>query len=410
MNVLWLTDGLPYPADAGSRIRDFHLIREVARTSTVHLFSLVLPGEPTEPGQLREFCKSIEIFVLPGFLSRRQLGSFLRSILARRPLAAFPFCCAEAIHRLQAIMAREKIDVFQVEHSLLAAYIDATPRKGACRTVLSLHNVCFEQYRQMARLDVGLAARTLYRLKAIAMSKAERHYIPRFDCCVVVSAAEHELLQREVPEARTVVIENGVDCSQLRPLPESPGSGLLFVGVMGYPPNCDGLMFFARSILPRIRSSVPDAKLFVVGQAPPARVKALGRKTGIEVTGYVNDILPYYRLSKVTVVPLRAGGGTRLKILESMALGRAVVSTTIGCAGLEVRHGVHLLIADGPQQFADCVVQLLRNDALRAELVGNARRMVEERYDWANIGGQLALAHREIVAGAPPLGQRSAHL
>ena len=399
MNVLWLTFGLPYPADAGARIRDFHLIREVARTSRIHLFSLVLPDGPTDVGRLRGFCKSIETFVLPRPLYGRQVVSFIRSSLARRPLAAFPFYCAEAVNRLQAIFAREKIDIFQVEHSLLAAYLDAVPREGSCRTVLSLHNVCFEQYRQMARLEVGFAARALYRLKAFAMSNSERHYIPRFDCCIVVSAAERDLLQRALPEVRAVVIENGVDCAQLQPLPESsPGSGLLFAGVMDYPPNTDGVMLFARSILPRIRAFVPDVKLFVVGHSPPARVRALGREPGIEVTGYVKEILPYYRLSKVVVVPLRAGGGTRLKILESMALGRAVVSTTAGCAGLEVCHGVHLLIADDPQQFADCVVQLLGDDALRTELAGNARRLVEQHYDWPMLGRRLASAHREILA------------
>jgi glycosyltransferase involved in cell wall biosynthesis len=325
--------------------------------------------------------------------------SFIRCSLARRPLAAFPYYCAEAVSRLQGTIAREKIDIFQVEHSLLGAYLDAAPRQGSCRTVLSLHNVCFEQYRQIARLEIGFAARALYRLKAFAMSKAERHYIPRFDCCVVVSTAERELLQRALPGVRAVVIENGVDCAQLQPLPESASAlGLLFAGVMDYPPNTDGVMLFARSILPRIRAFVPDVKLFVVGHAPPARVKALGREPGIEVTGYVSDILPYYRLSKVTVVPLRAGGGTRLKILESMALGRAVVSTTAGCAGLEVCHGVHLLVADHPQQFADCVVQLLGDDALRTELAGNARRLVEQRYDWPTIGRRLASAHREILA------------
>ena len=325
--------------------------------------------------------------------------SFIRCCLARRPLAAVPFYCADTIGRLRAIISREQIDILQVEHSLLAVYLEAAPRGGTCRTVLSLHNVCFEQYRQMARLDVGFAARVLYRLKAFAMSKAERHYVRRVDCCVVVSTAERELLQRALPEVRPVVIENGVDCAQLKPLPESPsGSGLLFAGVMGYPPNADGVMLFARSILPRIRAFVPDVKLFVVGHSPAARVKALGREPGIEVTGSVNDILPYYRLSKVTVVPLRAGGGTRLKILESMALGRAVVSTTSGCAGLEVRPGAHLLVADDPQQFADCVVQLLGDDALRTELAGNARRLVERQYDWPTIGERLALTHREILA------------
>jgi len=398
MNVLWLTFGLPYPPDSGVRTRDFHLIREAARTSRIHLFSLLPPGAPTDVGQLRDFCKSVETFALPRPLSGRQLVSLILTIRARRPIGAFPYYCAEAARRLQGIITREKIDVFQVEHSLLAAYLEAAPRHGTCRTVLSLHNVCFEQYRQMARLDVGPAARALYRLKALAMSSSERHYIPGFDCCVVVSAAERELLQRVLPGVRAVVIENGVDCTQLQPLPNSlSDSCLLFAGVMDYPPNTDGVMFFARCILPRVRASFPGVKLLVVGHSPPARVKALGQEPGIEVTGYVKDILPYYRLSKVAVVPLRAGGGTRLKILEAMALGRAVVSTTIGCAGIEVHHGVHLLVADAPQQFADCVVQLLDDDGLRAELIGNARRLVEQRYDWPTIGGRLASLHREIL-------------
>ena len=399
MNVLWLTYGLPYPADSGARIRDFHLIRQAARTSRIHLFSLLPPGDPTDAGQLQDFCKSIETFALPGPHSGRQLVGFIRCCLAKRPLAAFPFYFAETARRLRSIIAREKIDILQIEQSLLAAYLDAAPPDGTCRTVLSLHNVCFEQYRQMARLEVGLAARALYRLKAFAMSRAERHYIPRFDCCVVVSPAERELLQRVLPEVKPVVIENGVDCARLKPLPESPsGSALLFAGVMGYPPNSDGAMLFARSILPRIRASVPDVKLFVVGHSPTVGMKRLGRAPGIEVTGSVNDILPYYRLSKVSVVPLRAGGGTRLKILESMALGRAVVSTTPGCAGLEVTHGAHLLVADDPQQFAECVVQLLGDDALRTKLTRNARRLVERQYDWPTIGERLTLAHREILA------------
>jgi sugar transferase (PEP-CTERM/EpsH1 system associated) len=398
MNVLWLTFGLPHPADAGARIRDFHLIRETARCSAIHLFSLLPLGAPTDVGELGDFCKSIETFVLPPPLSGPQLVNFIRSGLARRPLAAFPYYCAEAANRLQDIIEQEKIDIFQVEHSLLAAYLDAAPRQGTCRTVLSLHNVCFEQYRQMARLEVGIAARALYRLKGFAMSNSERHYIPQFDCCIVASTVEREFLQQVLPEVRAVVIENGADCARLQPLPECPsGSGLLFAGVMDYPPNVDGVMLFARSILPRIRAFVPDVKLSVVGHSPPARVKALGREPGIEVTGYVRDILPYYRRSKVTVVPLRAGGGTRLKILEAMALGRPVVTTGVGCAGLDVRDGVHLLVADDPQQFAYCVVQLLRDDALRAELVANARRLVEQRYDWPAIGRRLALLHRQIL-------------
>ena len=307
MNVLWLTFGLPYPPDAGARIRDFCLIREAARTSSIHLFSLIFPGSPTDAAPLKDYCKSIGTFVLPPLLKPGTLMNFFRTGLTRRPIAAFPYHFALVVNHLQSIIAREKIDIFQVEHSLLAPYLNAVPRQAACRTVLSLHNVCFDQYRQMADLDLGVAARAEYRLKALAMRNSERHYIPRYDCCVVVSKEDRELVEGALPGVRAVVIENGVDCAQLQLLPESPnGSGLLFAGVMGYPPNEDGAMFLARSILPNVRASVPDIKLWVVGHAPSKRVKALASEPGIEVTGWVEDILPYYRLAKVIVVPLRA--------------------------------------------------------------------------------------------------------
>jgi sugar transferase (PEP-CTERM/EpsH1 system associated) len=398
MNVLWLTYGLPFPADAGGRIRDFHLIREAARASRIHLFSLLPAGAPASVGELRDFCSSIETFPIPRFSPGRQFPNLVRSAW-RRPVAALPYYSAAAVSRLRQVIEREKIEVFQIEHSLLAAYVDAVPRRGTCRTVLSLHNVCFEQYRQMAHLEVGLTARALYQLKAFAMRRAESHYLPQFDCCLVTSAADRELVQQLVPGLRSLIVENGVDCERLQPLPDSPsGTALLFAGVMDYPPNAEGAIFFARSVLPRIRSSLPDVRFLVVGHSPAPSVRALGQEPGIEVTAYVPDILPYYRRSRIVVVPLRAGGGTRLKILEAMALGRAVVSTSAGCAGLEVCHGVHLLVADDPRQFADCVLRVLKDNSLRAELTANARRLVEQHYDWAALGKRLNEAHRETLA------------
>jgi glycosyltransferase involved in cell wall biosynthesis len=314
-------------------------------------------------------------------------------LLLSRPIGAWRNFFPEAAARIREIALAERPAVVQIEHSLLMGYIDAVPAGIGCRTVLSLHNVAFEQYRRMARLDCGIPARVGYRLKSSIMRRAEMGYVRRFDCCVTVSIAESDLLTDLLPPVRPVVIENGVDCTALQPLLPAPPAALLFAGVMDYPPNADAVVFFCRRILPLIRSRVPDVNLFIVGHSPPPRVVALAREPGVAVTGHVEDMRDYYARSSVAIVPLRAGGGTRLKIMESMALGRPVVSTTIGCEGLDVQDNVHLLIADDPTHFAECVVRLLLEPVLRDRISAEARLLVEQRYDWPAIGKRLIAAY-----------------
>jgi glycosyltransferase involved in cell wall biosynthesis len=232
------------------------------------------------------------------------------------------------------------------------------------------------------------------------MRRTETRYIPRFDCCLTVSRAQSALVTRLLPSVRPAVVENGVDCAALRPLPHG-GAALLFAGVMDYPPNADAAVFFCRSIMPLVRPLIPDAKLLIVGHSPPSQVRRLAGEPGVTVAGYVEDLIPWYSQAAVTVVPLRAGGGTRLKILESMALGRPVVSTTIGCEGLEVEHNRHILIADTPERFAGCVTRLLLDPALRDRIAAEARRLVEERYNWPAIGKRLLDVYNGLVRELP---------
>jgi len=344
MKILWITFGVPYPPDSGVRQRDFHLIREVSRDARIFLFCLVPQRGATDPGRLREFCDCVETWPMPRGLPPLRL-------LLRITAGAWRNFFPQAAARIAEIVRAEKPDVVQIEHSLLAAYRDPLPTNG--RTVLSLHNLASEQYRRFARMESALPARAAYRLKSWLMWRAETHYLPEFDRCLTVSRTDQEHLARLLPAARTAVVENGVDCAALRPLAPG-GASLLLAGTMNYPPNADAAVFFCRSILPLIRSRIPDAGLLIAGHAPPLKVQRLARDPGVTVTGYVEDMLPCYAQTSVSVVPLRAGGGTRLKILESMALGRPVVSTTIGCEGLEVEHDQHLLIADGPEEFAAC--------------------------------------------------------
>ncbi len=397
MKVLWVTFGLPYPPDTGFRQRDFHLIREISRHAEIALFSLIPPGGVTVPGELARICARVETWEMP----RRMppLGG-----LAHIPAGAWRNFYPEAAARLAAMAQAEQPDIVQIEHSLLAAYRDALPPSLCTRTVLSLHNVAFHQYRRMASLSTNPATRAAYRLKSWLMRRAEAHYLRRYDAIVTVSARESELLTTLVAPLHPTVIENGVDCETLRPLPPG-GAALLFTGVMNYPPNADAAVFFARSILPRIRAEVPDVKFIVAGHSPLPCVRGLAADPDIEVTGSVADLRPYYERAAVNVVPLRAGGGTRLKILESMALGRPVVSTTIGCEGLDVEHDHHLLISDRPEEYADCVTRLLREPALRQRLAAAARELVETRYDWRAIAQRLLNLYGDLTREASP--QRS---
>jgi len=202
-------------------------------------------------------------------------------------------------------------------------------------------------------------------------------------------------LRERAPETPVKVIPNAVCPAAL--LSESSGTNtLLFVGTMSYPPNADAVRFFCKQIFPLIRQRVPDVKLCVVGLEPPPEVRALEALGNIVVTGEVEDLTEYYRQAQVVIVPMRAGAGTRLKILEAMALGRPVVSTSVGCEGLAVRHGEHLMVADQPADFAGQVIELLANHEQRRRLCQRARRLVEQHHDWNVIGEQFLNLFRQL--------------
>jgi len=380
-------------------MRDFHLIREVSRQAPVVLCSLAARPEDRDRAEaLRGDCVAVEVFE-PGRRSAwEHLGSLIGGSAAGRPLAMHPFFFPRFATRIRELIVRHRVDILQVEHSILAGYREAVPPGHGCRTILSFHNVASRQYGRLPHLDLPIRERLLFRVKARLMRRWEARHSARFDHCLVVSPAERDLLHREDPSLPITVVENGVDARQRPPLDEAEaGNALLFVGVMGYEPNEDAARYFCGRILPLVEREVPDVRLLIVGHAPREAVRRLADRGNVTVTGSVKDVLPYYRRARVSVVPLRAGGGTRLKILESMALGRPVVSTSIGCEGLAVEDGVHLLVADDPETFARRVIGLLRSPERRTGLALQARRLVEEHYDWAVIGEKLLAVYRRLM-------------
>jgi glycosyltransferase involved in cell wall biosynthesis len=392
VKVLAVTYGLPFPLFEGSKIRDHCLLRAMASEAEVHLLCFCKDDpDPQDLGPLPSFCSSVETYSVPS--SKTPLG-LLPHLMCGRPLATFPFYFSEFAARITDLAQKHRVDVVQVEHSFLASYLAAIP--PGCVRVQSLHNIGESQYASMARMERTSPAAWL---KALAMRGWEAEWAGRFDGVITVSQQEKDWLLRRSPHAPVTVIPNGVDCSALQPLPEpAAGNDLLFIGTLGYPPNADAVRWLVEAILPRVRLSVPDARLVVVGRSPGSDLRSLARAGAFELHADVPEILPYYGRCRVSLVPLRAGGGTRLKILEAMALERPVVSTSTGCEGLAVSHGTQLLIGDSPEALSAQIVSVLMNEALRRSLVRSARQFVELNHDWPALGRRQIAFYNQLMA------------
>lgn len=398
MNVLILTRGLPYPPNSGARIHDFHLIRELSRQARVVVCSII-QFQREIPDELRRLCHAVVTFRPKPHSHVELLNAIWRGWKAGRPAALNQLFFDQVAGRIRGMIEDHSIDIVQIEHSQLAGYVDAVPSNCKAIKLLSFHNLGWVQARRDVRLRVDSGHRALAIFNALTMWGWEPWYAERFDACVAVSEADAARLRRRNPLLRVAVIENGADCDRLRPLPETAkGSDLLFVGTLAYPPNADGILFFCDKILPIVRRKAPDARLVVVGREPPRALKLVARRDGVTLVDNADSVVPYYERARLCVVPLRAGSGTRLKILEAMALGRPVVTTSVGCEGLELHDGSDVLIADHPHDFAEQVLKILREPALGRQLARQARAVVESRYDWHKIGDNLLGLYRQLLA------------
>lgn len=272
------------------------------------------------------------------------------------------------------------------------------PRALPCPAVLFTHNVEAEIWRRHAETAANPIARRLLATQWRRMLRFERGALARFDLVLTVSEADSMTFSRLYGNAASAyhVVPTGVDTEYFAPIAaDTSNTGtpdLVFTGSMDWLPNEDAMIFFVREILPQIREIEPAVTLSIVGRAPTPAVTRLAEQRGITVTGRVDDVRPHVGAASVYVVPLRIGGGTRLKIFEAMAMGKAVVSTTVGAEGLPVTNGRDIVIADTPADFADAVVSLLSDREKRQRLERAARRLVVERYDWSAVARELEAA------------------
>ncbi|HEX4215200.1 MAG TPA: glycosyltransferase family 4 protein [Candidatus Dormibacteraeota bacterium] len=303
---------------------------------------------------------------------------------------------------LASLIGERSFDVIDLEFPDLAHYLPA--RRPPL--ILDTHEIAHDLAHQMARGDVGLDRRVYASLNWRKVRREELAAFRAADGICACSATDERRILAEVPTARTRVIPNAADTEFYRSRPTDPapdGRTILFFALLSTFPNHDGVLFLLREIWPRIAAARPDARLKIVGSHPPAEVLAQAGPR-IEVTGFVEDLRPHIASAAVSVVPLRIGGGTRLKVVESLAMSKAIVSTRIGAEGIELKPGEEILLEDDAEAFADAVIRLLDDPALAARMGAAGRRRAEETYSWAAAASTLDGFFHELLwsrAGVP---------
>jgi glycosyltransferase involved in cell wall biosynthesis len=301
---------------------------------------------------------------------------------------------------LDRLLASQEFDLVQVE----SVQMMGLRVNGICPVVLDEHNVESELLRQVARTESSTSRRVFAAIEAAKLRREELRSWASVDGCVLTSSVDEATVRSLAPKVATRVVPNGVDLEAFRPLPGDVDSdSIVFVGAINYRPNTDAVLFFAREVLPRIHQVRPSAVFTVVGGGVP-RVVARLAADHVRLAGPVTDIRPHLAGAGVVVAPLRAGGGTRLKVLEALAMGKAVVSTSVGCEGLAVRNLEHLLIADEPEEFAEGVLRLMADPDLRSRLGRAGRTLVQREYGWDHALECLEQFHAELTGD--PVGTR----
>jgi polysaccharide biosynthesis protein PslH len=401
MKILFVTPFLPSPPRFGGQRRLDGLMRSLAKNHQLSVISFNASDEFQQPSldATQAYCREVFTFPDMEFRDRRDKRllqarslvsrfSFEHLLLARR---------REFLARLQGLVDSGEFDIVQVEFAQMAAFRFSRRKAQRYRTLLDEHNIEYDIVKRTAEAE-GSAARRLYSsIDWRKLKREERSAWRWFDGVALTSERDATMLRQLEPAAPTAVIPNGVDIQQFRPATSAPDrDSLLFFGAMNYYPNHDGIMYFVSEIWPRILAKRPTTKLWVVGPAPES-VRAL-QSENIEVTNFVDAVEPYIDRAAAVIVPLRLGGGTRLKIVEAMSKAKPIVSTRVGAEGIDVVHDQHALLSDDPQGFADQVERVLSDDALATRLGQAARGLAEASYGWPSLVGRLEAFYEKLLS------------
>jgi glycosyltransferase involved in cell wall biosynthesis len=396
MRILFLSAWFPHPATNGSQLRIAQLLRQLAPRHEVHLLSFSdAPATPDVPAAMTSLCRSLEIVPQPLFDPRRVRARL--GFLSRRPRWLVDTHSPEMAARIAAAVAAPPgFDVIVASQTSMAAY---APWFGSVPALFE--EVELAPWSGQFRHAPSLVTRVRFGLTWTKHRRYLASLLPRFRACTVVSEEERRLLTEAAPAYRPVeVIPNCVDLVSYADVRETPiPDTLIYTGSFRYLANHDAMQWFISEILPRVRAVRPGVELRITGDAGGRSVPP---GAGVRHCGHVDDIRPLVAQSWISLAPIRVGGGTRMKILEAMALGTPVVATRKGAEGLGVTPGEHLLVADDAAAFADHLLRLLGDPALRRRLAAAGRALVADRYDWRRVGPDFEALVERVASGTVP--------
>jgi len=400
MQILWLKSELLHPLDKGGKIRTYQMLKHLKREHQITYLSFLKPDDPISAiDESSEYCH--RLVTVPWRETRKSGGRFYydlsSSLLSSLPYAIWKYQSKEMRSAVELEMLEQDYDVIVCDFLAPSVNITSNPN---CPAVLFQHNVESTIWRRHYETQDNPIKRAFLKDQWRRMLRYEREICREFDAVVAVSELDRERMRSEFGLSRVYDVPTGVDTGYFCPRSgDSIPFELVFTGSMDWAPNEDAILFFSEHILPLISRAIPECSLTVVGRNPGSALLQVARSNPrIRVVGRVEDVRDYMSRAAAYVVPMRIGGGTRLKIYEAMAMGKPVVSTSVGAEGLPVRDGHELLIADRPDEFALAVIRLL-NDALFANQLGErARKLVCEHFGWDHAANSFA-AICEKLAG-----------
>ena len=405
LNILWISHFVPYPPKGGCFQRSYNLIKEVSRNNNIYLIALRHKDKTTHPevetnkakSELEKLCKKVIILDISSFSGLNYYYMALKSIFNINPLTVNLFISKDIGNIIVKLVHDIKIDVAHYDTISLCEYMH---HSGSVPKILNHHGVESFMIRRRVNNEPNLMKKLYLLLESYKLRKYEERNCHKFYMNLTVSEEDKLMLKKISPRSRFEVVENGVDVDYFKQKDGHDNTNrLIFAGRMDQYSNVDAIMQFCRNVWPLVKEKFPKMRFSIIGNNPPQKLLDMAKSDErIEVLGYVDDVRPYFAGATISICPIRDGGGTRLKILDAMAMGMPIISTTIGCEGIDVSPGINVFIANTPEEYVQSIGKLINDDMLRKSLSNCARITVEKKYSWNIIGQKLNKYYHDSVS------------
>ena len=393
MRILHLFFKNPYPPVGGAEIVTYNTAKYLSKLG--HHVTLLAPVEKEKRvPELEKFCRWEPVEEN----TSTTVTGIVASLPRKNPYVISKYYTDKILNRVEQILTEEEFDLAQIETLYPAQYGLEIKGKTNIPVILRQHNIESDLARDFYLKEPNPLVKPYRYIRYKKIRRYEAEEIQAFDRSVMITREDEKRLNRINPEASTSVVPAGVDTSYFTPEASEPeANSLVFVGTMYWPPNVEGVLWFKNKILPLVKERLPGVKLYIVGRNPTRKIKSLA-DSKVVVTGYVDDVRSYIARGEVFIVPLKSGSGMRIKILNAMAMGKPVISTSKGCEGIKVTDGRDIIIADEPEKFAEGIIKLMQNEKTRIGIAKSGLNLIRNNYRWEKVTKELISEYRKVIA------------